>query len=178
MICGKWLADCLKRVHLNLPNNRRVLPLPSFPQTRLNSPVGKLRLRSTSTNLCLGVEAAEGVLLPIRERSCGHVTVADWRAIIWLCWDRGGTVDTSVPCRYFSIRRRETRLCFEESDEHMKKGIGSTRYRTWSILISVSGRAFSANFISENTRRPCQCWHRVMCQSTAYLKSTKDVSIS
>ena len=69
---------------------------------------GNLILMSTRTNLWLGVAAAEGTLLPRRERSCDQVTVADCRAIIWLWSSRGGTGIISAPLRYFSIRRRDT----------------------------------------------------------------------
>jgi hypothetical protein len=116
------------------PRSNNVLPDPSFPQISESSPRGKFRDRSTRMNLCRGVFAAEGALVELllaSERSCGQVTVADWKATIW-DWDsKGGTVDTSAPFKYFSIRRNETKDC--------------------SIVKNVSGRAFRANFISANT---------------------------
>jgi hypothetical protein len=93
-----------------VPNSRSVLPLPNLPQMSESFPTGKLTLKSIKTNFFLGVDAADGVLLPRRDRSCGHVTVADWKAMIRVWSERGGTNATSVPCKYFSIRRRETRL--------------------------------------------------------------------
>jgi hypothetical protein len=74
-------------------------------------PTGKLRFKSTKTNLCLGVGAADGVLLPRRDLFCGQVTVADRRAMVRVWSERGGTEATSVLCKYFSIRRTETRPC-------------------------------------------------------------------
>lgn len=64
-------------------------------------------------------------------RSCGHVTVQDWKAIVWDCCSMGGTGVTSLAFRYFSIRRIDTKL--------------------WSILMKVSGSALRANFNSLNT---------------------------
>ena len=76
---------------------------------RESSPCGKFNDKSTRTNLCLGVDAAEGARL-LSVRSCGHVKVQDWNATVFDCWSRGGTAITSAPLRYFSIRRRETKL--------------------------------------------------------------------
>lgn len=94
----------------NIHNNSRVFPLPNLPQIRESLPSGNLIVRSARTNLCLGVDATEDALLPIWERSCGQVIVADCIAIFCDWSEMGGTEVTSAPCRYFSIRRRETRL--------------------------------------------------------------------
>jgi hypothetical protein len=91
------------------------LPLPNLPQTRLNSPLGKMIFRSVSMNFVLGVavtlDAALALAVPERARSCGHVTVAPWNAIGGELALRGGTEPTSAERRYFSIRRRETKDC-------------------------------------------------------------------
>jgi hypothetical protein len=93
----------------SLPSNNSVFPEPNLPQMRESSPCGKFNDRSTKTNLCLGVDAAEGAKL-LALRSCGHVKVQDWNATVLDCWSRGGTGITSAPLRYFSIRRREMKL--------------------------------------------------------------------
>ena len=93
----------------NLPSNNSVFPEPNLPHMRESSPCGKFNDKSTKTNLCLGVDAAEGAKL-LAIRSCGHVKVQDWNAMVLDCWSRGGTGITSAPLRYFSIRRRETKL--------------------------------------------------------------------
>lgn len=90
---------------------RRVFPDPNFPQMSDNSCCGNVMERSINTNLVLGVEAAEEVVLAERARSCGQVTVAFCKAIVLSCSSAGGTDETSAPMRYFSIRRRETTLC-------------------------------------------------------------------
>ena len=91
------------------------MPLPNFPQTRLNSPLGKMIFRSVNMNFDFGVadtlDPALALAVPEREcaRSCGHVTVAPWNAIGDEHSLRGGTGATSAELRYFSIRRRETK---------------------------------------------------------------------
>jgi hypothetical protein len=92
----------------SLPNNMSVFPDPSLPQISESSPSGKFSVMSTSINLCLGVDAADGAALP--ERSCGHVAVQDWKAIVCDWCSMGGTGATSAPLRYFSMRRMETML--------------------------------------------------------------------
>lgn len=90
-------------------NSKSVFPEPNLPHMSDNSPSGKFSVRSVKTNFCLGVGATEGAALPV-ERSCGHVRVQDWSAMVLFCWSRGGMGLTSPPLRYFSIRRRETKL--------------------------------------------------------------------
>ena len=92
-----------------LPSNSSVFPEPNLPHMRESSPCGKFNDKSTKTNFCLGVGAAEGARLPAL-RSCGHVKVQDWNATVLDCWSRGRTAITSAALRYFSIRRRETKL--------------------------------------------------------------------
>jgi hypothetical protein len=92
----------------SLPNNMSVFPDPSLPQISESSPSGKFSVISTSMNLCLGVDAADGAALP--DRSCGQVTVHDWKAIVCGWCSMGGTGDTSALLRYFSMRRMETML--------------------------------------------------------------------
>lgn len=53
------------RISVNVPRSNRLFPDPSLPQTRESSPRGKLRDKSTSRNLCLGVDAAEGAMLVV-----------------------------------------------------------------------------------------------------------------
>jgi hypothetical protein len=78
------------------------LPLPNLPQTRLNSPLGKMIFRSVNMNFVFGVADTLGAALalaepePERERSCGHVTVAPWNAIGGELSVRGGTGATSA----------------------------------------------------------------------------------
>lgn len=76
------------------------MPLPNLPQTRLNSPFGKMIFRSVNMNLVLGVadtlDAALALAVPKRARSCGHVTVAPWNAIGGELSLRGGTGETSA----------------------------------------------------------------------------------
>ena len=91
-----------------LPSNNNVFPEPNLPHIRESSPCGKFNDKSTRTNLCFGVDAAEGARL-LALRSCGHVKVQDWNATVLDCWLRGGTASTSSPLRYVSIRRRETK---------------------------------------------------------------------
>lgn len=43
------------------------------------------------------------------ERSCGQVTVADWKTMGWCAPSSGGAGETSRVPRYFSMRRRETK---------------------------------------------------------------------
>lgn len=142
-----WYASPCK----NILNNNRLLPLPSVPQMSESLPIGKLRVKSTNTNFFRGVDAADGVLLPRWERSCGQVTVADWRAIVWVWCESGGIIATSAPYRYFSIRRSETKL-YKTGMLRQQNGFVLVQ-PTWSMLIRVSGRAFNANFISEKTGR-------------------------
>lgn len=120
-------------------NNNKVFPDPNFPQTSVNSPWGKFKVRSVRTNFCFGVGAMEGAVLVI-DRSWGQVSVQDWSAILFSWRSREGIALTSPPSRYFSIRRRETKLC--------------------SMFMNVSGRALSAYFISLKTKlRPVsQFW--------------------
>jgi hypothetical protein len=89
-------------------------PEPSRPHISDNSPSGNLRLRSARTNACRGVEAIDAALLPV-VRSFGQVTVQDWKATVRGCSRRGNTFVTSTPERYFSIRRRETKVCPNQS---------------------------------------------------------------
>jgi hypothetical protein len=92
----------------NLPSNNSVFPDPNLPHIRDSSPCGKFNDKSTRTNLCVGVDPAEGARLPAL-RTCGHVTVQDWNATVLDCWLRGRTAFTSATLRYFSMRRRETK---------------------------------------------------------------------
>lgn len=103
------LKCCLWDKESRLPSNSSVFPDPNLPQMRESSPWGKFNDMSTKTNLCLGVDAAEDAWL-LALRSCGHVTVQDWNATVLDCWSRGGTAFTSAALRYFSRRRRETKL--------------------------------------------------------------------
>jgi hypothetical protein len=68
-------------------------------------PGGNLSVRSTRMNLWRGVDAADGVALALAleelRSCCGHVTVQDWKAIVWDCWSRGRTADTSAVPRYY-----------------------------------------------------------------------------
>ena len=77
------------------------------------------------------VEATEVDVEGPRVRSWGHVMVADCRRMGWSRPSTSGTEATSTPWRYFSIRRMET--------------------RDWSMLMSVSGSALSANLSSSKT---------------------------
>lgn len=78
------------------------MPLPNLPQTRLNSPLGKMIFRSVNVNFVLGVDdtldpaLALAVPEPERARSCGHVTVAPWKAIGGELSLRGETGATSA----------------------------------------------------------------------------------
>jgi hypothetical protein len=78
------------------------LPLPNLPQTRLNSPFGKMIFRSVNMNFVFGVAGTLGATLALavpeteRARSCGHVTVAPWNAIGGELSLRGGTGSTSA----------------------------------------------------------------------------------
>lgn len=85
----------------SIPSNKRLFPDPNFPQTREISPRGKLRVKSTRTNLWGVVAGVEG------ETSCGQVTVQDWKAIACDWRSSGGTGVTSARPRYFSIRWRD-----------------------------------------------------------------------
>lgn len=111
---------------LLLPNRSKVFPDPSFPQMSDISPGGNWRVRSTSWNLCLGVEAVdpgkEGVAL-LLERSWGQVTVHDWKAIVCDCSESGRTGATSRDSMYFSIRRIETKHCRRMSYVRVKNKI-------------------------------------------------------
>lgn len=42
--------------------------------------------------------------------SCGQVAVQDWKATVLDCSSRGGTGLTSALFRYFSMRRKDTKL--------------------------------------------------------------------
>lgn len=95
----------------NSPNNKSVLPDPSFPHTSESSPSGNSNVKSTRMNLRRGVFAADVAELFDPLLSCGQVMVADCSAMGWCSPSRTGTDDTSSPPRYFSIRRRDTRLC-------------------------------------------------------------------
>ena len=102
--------ECKDRNGKNgLPSNNSVFPEPNLPHMRESSPSGKFNDKSTRINLCFGVDAAEGARL-LALRSCGQVKVHDRNAMVLDCWSRGGTAITSAPLRYFSIRRRETKL--------------------------------------------------------------------
>ena len=90
--------------------------LPSLPQIRVSSPIGKLNVKSRRTNLPfrLGVVATDGPRLRDSDclRSWGQVTVALLTAILIdhkSSESRGRTGDTSALERYFSIRRTETK---------------------------------------------------------------------
>ena len=108
-LSGKTGLECRDRNGENgLPSNNSDFPEPNLPHMRESSPCGKFNDKSTRTNFCLGVDAAEGARL-IALRSCGHDKVQDWNATVLDCWSRGGTAVTSVVLRYFSIRRRETK---------------------------------------------------------------------
>ena len=76
------------------------MPLPNLPQTRLNSPLGKMIFRSVNVNFVFGVadtlDPALALAEPERARSCGHVTVAPWNAIGGEFSLRGGTGATSA----------------------------------------------------------------------------------
>ena len=78
---------------------------------RESSPCGKFNDKLTRTNLGFGIDGVKGAR-PLALRSCGHVKVQDSNAMVLGCsgWSRGGTIVTSAPLRYFSIRRRETKL--------------------------------------------------------------------
>lgn len=74
----------------------------------------------------------------------------DWKAIISDCSMSGGTGTISFESRYFSMRRMETRLWHSVSEELPTQ----VSEHTWSMLMNVSGRAFSANF---NSLKTAQC---------------------
>lgn len=146
-----------KHTGLHALNSISVFPDPSFPQIRESSPCGKWRDRSTRRNLCFGVDATEDAWLPVA-RSCGQVAVHDWNATVFDWLASGGTAFTSALFRYFSMRRSETKPCgsVRSQPEFECVSMWGVGERTWSMLMKVSGRALSANFISLKTAGLCQ----------------------
>ncbi|SRR6266404_2344822 len=98
--CAPSVEVISESLQPHVPRSSRVLPLPSLPQTRVNSPLGKTILRSINMNFIFGVDdaldAVLAVAVPERARSCGHVTVAPWNAIGEDFAPSGGTGATSA----------------------------------------------------------------------------------